>query len=121
MGLYPMSSLMNHSCVPNLQIQRTLNNKTVFIALRTIKPNEELTFDYLDVSEQYGENNKSFKFDNNYNDFYNKLYLDENSLLDVVENFYNRQKKMKDRYQIACFCKLCLRDQPLVQKLMNEQ
>lgn len=37
-----LAQYLNHSCDPNMGIK----GKVIFVALRNIKPNEELTFDY---------------------------------------------------------------------------
>lgn len=47
---YLLSSMLNHSCEPNLDVHFPHNNATVgFMALRDIQKNEQLTISYIDV------------------------------------------------------------------------
>ena len=105
MGLFAFASLLNHSCYPNLEIQRTITCKTQFVAVRDIEPDEELAFDYLGVYQE-GE-----KVDLNQN----LMRLGEEEQLTVLESFVKRQNKMKEEYEMFCACPLCVRDSSLAQ------
>jgi len=51
-GLYELQSMINHSCRPNAEIKfQTNNNVLTLVALRDIKPGEEIFISYLDECE----------------------------------------------------------------------
>lgn len=105
--MYLFSSLINHSCFPSVEIQRTRDHFTDFYASEDIHPGEELTIDYLDLYEEYGP--MAWGVD--------PRILHENVQLEILERFTHRQTQMKENYNCFCLCKLCLRDHPLVQML----
>ena len=98
---------MNHSCIPSVEIKRTANNITEFCALEDIKEGDELTIDYLNVTDEFGA--LAWGVDVH--------FLPEQIQLEIVERFIERQTKMKEKYHCFCSCKLCKRDLPLSHKI----
>eukprot|EP01126_Amoeba_proteus_P010711 TRINITY_DN14213_c0_g1_i3.p1 TRINITY_DN14213_c0_g1~~TRINITY_DN14213_c0_g1_i3.p1 ORF type:complete len:125 (-),score=14.50 TRINITY_DN14213_c0_g1_i3:38-412(-) len=51
LGVYPLGTLMNHNCHPNVDLKRTRDARLIeWVSTRDITEGEELTITYVDVS-----------------------------------------------------------------------
>lgn len=106
-GLFLFASLMNHSCYPNVEIERTMTSLTNFRATESIKKGDEICIDYLNLFDDYGP--IAWNSD--------VMSLPEDKQLDIIERFIHRQNEVKENYQCFCACRLCVRDHALSKTL----
>jgi len=76
-ALYPIQSLVNHSCIANTDVRfPDKNHKVGLVAVKDIEPGEEITISYLDLG-------------------------------DLSRSRYSRNKYLQDHYLFTCTCAKC--------------
>lgn len=90
-GLYSTQSKINHSCVPNCEIQFPQSNHVLQVtALQRINPGEEITISYLDECV-------------------------------LCRSRHSRQKILKENYMFVCQCEKCLAESDQADKTSSEE
>ena len=80
-AFFALQSCANHSCVPTAAIEGESSGEACILALRDIKPGQEVTISYIDV---------------------------EDSKTGVPLGYRERRRMLKD-YGFECDCELCAR------------